>query len=95
MHYTDKPEMLSVSSNIKLLKDLLKSVDIKSQITLSISHALKEMEYQNKKTYQIVVVLMPSIAARSSNILKKDDLSPQHKRKLYVNNDCAASPQWI
>ncbi len=92
---TDKPEMLSVSSKIKLVKRPIEISDNKSQITPSISHALKKMEYQNKKKYQIVVVLMPSIAARSSNILK---------RMIYLlntNSTCksimtaAKSPQWI
>ena len=92
---TDKPEMLSVSSKIKMVKRPIEISDNKSQITPSISHALKEMEYQNNKRYQLVVVLMPSIAARSSNILRKMiDL-------LHKNPGCmsimtaAASPQWI
>ena len=46
---TDKPEMFSVGSEIKLIKRPKEISDSKSQITPSISHALREMEAINKK----------------------------------------------
>ena len=92
---TDKPELLSVGSEIKLIKRPDEISDSKSQITPSISHALRQMEILNKKKYQIIVVLMPSIAARSSNILQK------MLNLIKINPNCksvmtaASSPQWI
>ena len=51
---TDKPEMLSVSSKINLVKRPIEISDNKSQITPSILHALKKMEYEKKKIYEMI-----------------------------------------
>ena len=92
---TDKPEMINISSKISIIKRPDEISDSKSQITPSISHALEGMENLKNKKYKIVVILMPSIASRSKNILQK------MLKIMYQNSDimsvmtAAASPQWI
>ena len=92
---TDKPEMISVDPEINLIKRPFEISDNKSQITPSISHALKEMELRNNKQYQIVVVLMPSIAARSSAILKNMLELIKNNSECQSIMTAAKSPQWI
>lgn len=92
---TDEPELINLSDDISIVKRPKNISDSKSQITPSIKHALIEIENSLNKKYDFVIVLMPSIAARSNGILKKMIKILEERKNISSVMTAAICPPWI
>ena len=92
---TDQPELMKLSDDVLVVERPKNISDSKSQITPSIKHALIEIENRLSKKYDFVIVLMPSIAARSNGILKKMIKILEERKNISTIMTAAICPPWI
>jgi len=92
---TDEPDLFNGVKNTLIIQRPREISDAVSNVSLAVQHAHQEAEKYHKKTFEIIVTLMPAIAARSSAILKDMLLCFMNSTSAASSISCALTHPWL
>lgn len=92
---TDEPNLFSQLKNILIIERPNVISDAFSNVSLAVQHAHKAAEQYYERDFEIIVTLMPAIAARSSSILNDMLLCYIKNTSAVSSISCARTHPWL